>query len=122
MLADEVLFQRLVGAGGQEGGLGQQLDLQRQQVAEDARQRDHHVHPRAAQLGQRHQLGTGQAAVAVEARPRAHQRQGLGDRAAFALEVVGAPQHQGDGLGQRVAVGPCGGPAGAGLARAVRTA
>jgi hypothetical protein len=55
VLAHEVQFLGLVGAGGQEGGLGQQLDLQRQQVAEDARQRDHHVDARPAQLGQRHQ-------------------------------------------------------------------
>jgi hypothetical protein len=78
VLADEVLLERLVGAGGQEGGFGQQLDLQRQQVAEDAREGDDHVDARAAQLGQRHQVGAGQAAVAVEARRGAHQRQGLG--------------------------------------------
>jgi hypothetical protein len=105
MLAHEVCARRLVGAGGQEGGLGQQLDLQRQQVAEDARQRDDHVDARPAQLLQRDQLGAGQAAVAVEARLGAHQRQRLGDRRAFGLQVVGAPQHEGDRLGERVAVG-----------------
>jgi hypothetical protein len=46
---------RLVGGGGEEGSLGQQLDLQRHEVAEDARQRDHHVDARATEFGQRHQ-------------------------------------------------------------------
>ena len=50
MLADEVQFDRLVGAGREEGGFGEQLDLQRQQVAEDARQRDDHVDARPAEL------------------------------------------------------------------------
>jgi Mn-dependent DtxR family transcriptional regulator len=60
VLADEVHLQRLVGAGGQEGGLGQQLDLQRQQVAEDAGQRDHDVDARAAERLERNQLRPGE--------------------------------------------------------------
>ncbi len=105
MLADEVALDRLVGAGGQERGFGQQLDLQRQQVAEDARQRDDHVHARPTQRVQRQQLGAGQAAVAVEARLGADQCQGLADRCAFGLQVVGAPQHQRDAFREGVAVG-----------------
>jgi hypothetical protein len=47
---------RLVGRGGQPGGFGQQLDLQRHQVAEDARQRHHHVDARPAQFFQRRSM------------------------------------------------------------------
>ena len=43
VLAHEVLFAGFVGAGSEQRRFGQQLGLQRQQVAEDARQRDHHV-------------------------------------------------------------------------------
>ena len=119
MLAHEVLLDGLVRAGGQERGLGQQLDLQRHQVAEDARQRDHHVDPRPAEFGQRDQLRAGQAAVAVEARPGADQGQGLGDRCPLGLEVVGAPQHDGDGLGEGMAVRHVALDQAFGLARAV---
>ena len=55
VLAHEVLLDRLVGGGGEERGLREQLDLQRQQIAEDARQRDDHVDARAAELGERDQ-------------------------------------------------------------------
>ncbi len=75
-------------------GLGQHPGLQRQQVAEDAREGHHHVDPRPAKLGQRDQVGTRQPAIAVEARPGSHQRQRLGDRAAVGLDVVRPPQHQ----------------------------
>ena len=81
--------------------------------------RDHHVDARPAQLRQRNQLGAGQAAVAVEARPRSHQRQRLRDRAAFGLEVVGAPQHQRDRLRHRLVVGGEAFEQHAGLARPV---
>ncbi len=46
MLANEVPLRRFVGSGGKIGRLGQQLDLQRQQVAEDAGHRDDHVDAR----------------------------------------------------------------------------
>jgi hypothetical protein len=49
VLPDEIPFQRLVGLGGQQRGFGQQLHLQRQEVTEDARQRDHHVDARPAE-------------------------------------------------------------------------
>ena len=119
MLAHEVQMQRLVGAGGQERGLGQQLDLQRQQVAEDARQRDDHVDARPAQLLQRQQLGAGQATVAVEARLGADEGQRLRDRRAFGLQVVGAPQHQRDAFREGMAVGVVALQQPFGLARAV---
>ena len=45
---DEILLQRLIGAGGEQRGLGQQLDLQGQQIAEDAGERQHHIDARAA--------------------------------------------------------------------------
>jgi hypothetical protein len=49
------------------------------------------------------QLCAADPAVAVDARLRADQGQGLGDGATLVLHVVRAPEHQGDGLGQRVA-------------------
>ena len=93
VLANEIPFDRLVGGGRQEAGFGQQLDLQRQQVAEDAGHGDDDVDPRPVELIERQQFRAGQAAVTVEARPGAEQRQRLPDRRALVLEVVGAPQH-----------------------------
>ena len=119
-LRTKLLLDRLVGAGRQERGLGEQLDLQRQQVAEDARQRDHHVDARPAQARRAAaSRAPGEAAVAVEARLGADQRQRLRDRAAFALQVVGAPQHDRDGLGQGAAVVAVPREQALGLARAV---
>ena len=77
--------------------------MQRQQVAEDARERDDHVDARAAQLSEAHQFGACQTPVAVETGPGTHERQSLSNRPAFAFEVVGAPQHHGNRLGQRMA-------------------
>ena len=53
---------------------------------------------------QRDQRGAGEAAVGVEARLGADPGERLADRAAFALEIVGSPQHQRDRFRQRVAV------------------
>ena len=77
------MLERLVGAGREPRGLGDHPGLERQQVAEDARQRDDHVDPRAAEFGERDQLGARQPAIAVEPRPRADQRQRLRDLHAF---------------------------------------
>ena len=105
VLANEVLFNRLIGGRGQEAGLGQQLDLQRQQIAEDAGHGDDHVDPRPVELIERQQFRAGQAAVTVEARSGAEQRQRLPDRRAFVLEIVGAPQHDRDQLRESVSFG-----------------
>ena len=104
VLADEVHFLGLIGRGGQERSLGEQLDLQRQQVAEDAGERDDHVDARPAEFRERQQRGAREPAVTVEARHGAEQGESLADRAAFGFQVVRAPQHERDGLGQRVAV------------------
>ena len=101
MGADEVQRLGLVGGGGVEGGFGEHPGLQRQEVAEDAGEGHHHVDARAAEFGQRHQVGAGEPAVAVEAGLRADQRQGLGDRAAVGLDVVAAPEHQRHSVRQR---------------------
>ena len=90
---------------GEQRGLGQQLHLQRQQIAEDARKRDHHVNTRPAQLRQRGQCGTGKPAIAVEARLGAHQRKRLRDRPAFGFQIIRAPEHHRYRFGQAVAVG-----------------
>ncbi len=57
------------------------------------------------ELVERDQFRAGQAAVAVEARPRTEQRQRLPDRRAFVLEIVGAPQHDRDRLRKAVSFG-----------------
>ena len=101
VLAHEIELGRLVCRGRQEGGLRQQLGLQRQQIAEDARQGDDHVDARAAELRERHQHGAGQPSEAVEPRPRADQGERLPDRPALALQVVGAPQDERDRLRER---------------------
>ena len=103
VLSDEVHLGRFIGGGGHVGRLGQQLDLQRHQITEDARDRDHHVDARTTQFFDRHQCGTCDPAIAVKARHRTHQRQSLRKRAAFRFQIVAAPQDHRDGLGQRIA-------------------
>ena len=105
VLAHEIALDGFVGGGGEERGLGQQLDLQRQEIAEDSRQRDDHVDPRMIELVERDQCRAGEAAVAVEAGSGADQGQRLGDRPTLALEVVGAPQDQSDRFGEGIAIG-----------------
>ena len=104
VLADEILFGGLVGHRRQIGGFGDHPRLQRQQVAEDARQGDHHVDPRPPQFRQRDQLRAGQPAIIVKSWPGAEKRQRLGDLGTLALQIVRAPQHHGDAFGQRAAV------------------
>ena len=60
VLANEVHLLRLVGDRREVGGLGDHPRLHRQQVAEDARQRHDDVDPRAAEVGERDQLGAAQ--------------------------------------------------------------
>ena len=104
VLADVVLVERLVGAGGEERGLREQAGLQGQQIAEDARERDQDVDARTPELLERHQLGAAQPTVAVEAGTRAQQRERLTDRAPARLEVVGAPEDERHRLRKRVAL------------------
>ncbi len=96
VFAHEVVAIRLVGGGGEPARFRQQLCLQRKQVAENAGQRDHHVDARTAEFRERDQRRAAQAAVGVEARLGADPGERLTDRPAFALEIVGAPQHQRD--------------------------
>ncbi len=104
MLADEVHLVRFVRARGEVTGLRQQADLQRQKVAEDAGDGHDDVDPRAAELFERDEARASEPAVGVEARTRADQRQRLADRAAFALEIVRAPENDRDAFGERMAV------------------
>ena len=104
VFADEVVLNRFIGLRGEQGGLCQHFDLQRQQVAEDARQSDDHIDARATEFFQRYQLCADQAAIAVKSRLGTQQTQRLADLAAFGFQVVTAPQHDGDGFGQVVAV------------------
>jgi hypothetical protein len=105
VLFDEVLLDRLVGRRGEKGGLSQKLGLERQEIPENPGKGHDHVDPRAAKLFERDQVRPREPAEAVEAGPRPDQGQRLGDRVALGLEVVGPPEHQGDGFGEAVAVG-----------------
>ena len=58
-----------------------------------------------AHLIQRQQRGAREAAIAVEAGGCAQQREGLGDGGALGLEIVRAPEHEGHGLGEGIAIG-----------------
>ena len=101
VLANEVDVVRFVRGGSEIAGLRQHAGLQGQQVAEDARERQHHVDARMAErLGSGSRLAPAQPPEAVEARNGPQQRQGLGNRPALALEVVGAPQDKRHGLGK----------------------
>ena len=55
MLANEVVFFRFIRIRGHQRGFGQHADLQWQQIAEDARQGNQYIHPRAAKFFQRYQ-------------------------------------------------------------------
>ena len=120
MLAHEVLLHRLVGRRGEQRGFGQQLGLQRQQIAENARTASPpHRCAAGPELASGTSCAPAQPAVAVEARLGAHQPQRLRDRAAFGLQVVGAPQHHRDRFRQRLAVRRVAREQSLGLARAV---
>jgi hypothetical protein len=69
-----------------------------------------------------HQFGAGQAAVAVEARQRAHQRQGLGDRAPSVFRLSVPHSTMAIDSGRRVAVFQVAVQQALGLAGAVATA
>ncbi len=99
MLADEIRFERLVGAARKPCRFGEHAGLERQEIAENARERCDDVDPRTAELFERDQFGTREPAVPVEPRPRADQRHGLRQLDAFALHIVGAPQHHGEAFG-----------------------
>ncbi len=68
---------------------------------------------------ERDQRRAAKPAIAVEAGFCAHQRQRLSQRAAFGFQIVGAPQHHGDGFGEGVAICHVAGDQPLGLARAV---
>jgi len=97
---DEVHLLGLVGLGGEQGGFCHHAGLQRQQIAEHARQRDDHVDARTTQFFERDQLCTGKAVIAVKTRARTDQREHLGNLRALAFQIVGAPQHHRDGFRQ----------------------
>ena len=104
VLAHEVDIHRLVRTRRQIAGLGDELRLHRQQVAENARERYHDIDPGTSERLERHELGAGEAAIAIEARLGPEKRERLSERAAFRLDVVRAPQHHRDRFRKRVAV------------------
>ena len=116
---DEVLLARFVRARREQGGLGEQLGLHRQQVAEDARQHHNDIDPRPSELLQGHEPRPREPPVAVVARLRAEQPERLGKRPALGLQVVRAPEHHGDRLGQAPRLVAMPGEQALGLARAV---
>ena len=93
MRADKVLRRGFLCHCRFQRGFGQKAGLQRQQIAENARQCHHNVNARAAQFGQRNQVRARQAAIGIKARGRADQRQGLRNRPAIGFDIVRPPQH-----------------------------
>ena len=73
----------------------------------------------SAELVEGNQRRAAQAAIGVEARPRAEKRQRLTNRTAFALEVVGSPQNNRDRIGKRMTISSMAGEDALGLPGAV---
>ncbi len=96
VLTDEVHLDRLVRRRGQIARLGQHARLDRQKIAEDARQRHDRIDARTLQLLERDQHGTADAVIGIEPWPCTHQRHGLGKRRPAGLQIVRAPEHNGD--------------------------
>ena len=95
-LSSVVLVERADGAD----RLVEQLDLRREGVAEEAGDAQRHVDARAAELGQRDDLVAGDApARRFPHRPRADERQRLGDVVAAGAHVGGAPGGEAERLG-----------------------
>ena len=104
VFAQIVAFLRLVRRRGEEASVRQQPDLQREEVSEDSRHRQHHIDARSAELLQRNKVRAAQAPIGVEARLGANKGEGLADRHALGLEIVRPPQDDRDGSRKRMAV------------------
>mmetsp|Transcript_40413 Transcript_40413/g.111226 ORF Transcript_40413/g.111226 Transcript_40413/m.111226 type:complete len:672 (-) Transcript_40413:2319-4334(-) len=99
VLAHKVLLERLVKLRDHLDGAVEQVHLVDEEVAEDARARDDDVDARPAQLLEWDGLEPVDTAERVRQRAHAHHPQHLSERLAVRLDVVGAPQHEGDRLG-----------------------
>ena len=75
--AHEVHVQRFIRGGRERRGFRQQLDLQRQEIPEDSRERDHHINAGSSQQLKWGELRAHQAAITVKAWLCAHESQGL---------------------------------------------
>mmetsp|Transcript_27247 Transcript_27247/g.59503 ORF Transcript_27247/g.59503 Transcript_27247/m.59503 type:complete len:1448 (-) Transcript_27247:88-4431(-) len=100
VLAHKVHLQGLLLLlGGELHGAVQQVHLVHEQVAEDAGAVHHHVDAGAAELLEGDELELVHAAEGVGHGAHAHHPHHLREGLAVRLDVVRAPQHQGDGLG-----------------------
>mmetsp|Transcript_21009 Transcript_21009/g.46075 ORF Transcript_21009/g.46075 Transcript_21009/m.46075 type:complete len:1268 (+) Transcript_21009:731-4534(+) len=104
VLAHKVHLIRLVLLRSQLDGAVQQQHLVDEQVAEHTGAVHHHVHTGPAQLLQGDDLQLVHAAQSIRHRLDAHHHHDLGQGLAVGLDVVSAPQHQGNGLGVLAAV------------------
>ena len=88
MGADIVHFVRFIGLCGHQCRLCQHPHLQGQKIAENPRERHHHVNARAAQHLERDEVCTGKTAKGIEPRFGPHQRQGLRHGRAVGFDIV----------------------------------
>mmetsp|Transcript_24848 Transcript_24848/g.51326 ORF Transcript_24848/g.51326 Transcript_24848/m.51326 type:complete len:642 (-) Transcript_24848:1210-3135(-) len=104
VLADKVLRWVLVELGGHLDRAVHEGHLVDEEVAEDARARDDNVDARPAELLERDHLELVHAADRVSDRADAEEHEDLGERLAVGLDVVGAPEGEGDRLRVGLAV------------------
>mmetsp|Transcript_11267 Transcript_11267/g.45615 ORF Transcript_11267/g.45615 Transcript_11267/m.45615 type:complete len:630 (+) Transcript_11267:424-2313(+) len=104
VLTHEVLVERLVGFGGELDGAVQEVHLVDEEIPEDARARDDHVDARPPQLLERDELQLVDAAERVGQRSDADELEDLRERLAIRFDVVGAPQRERDGFGERAGI------------------
>ena len=104
MLAHEVLLDRLVELSHELHRAVEEVHLVDEEVAEHAGAGHDDIDARAAELLKRHRLDLVDAPERVRQRPHAEHPEHLREGLAVGLDVVGAPEHEGDGLGILAAI------------------
>ena len=99
MLANEVLLQRFIGLSRHFHGLVDQRHLVDEQIAEHTGAVHDNVDPGAAELFEGDQLKLVDATDGIGHRFDTDEPEDLSQRLAVSLDVVGSPEHAGDGLG-----------------------
>ena len=99
VLTNEVLLQRLVGLGSHLHGLIDQRHLVDEQIAEHTGAVHHHINAGAAEFFQGNQLKLVHPTHGVRHRLDANEPEDLSQGFAVGLDVVGSPEHAGDGFG-----------------------
>mmetsp|Transcript_11210 Transcript_11210/g.23518 ORF Transcript_11210/g.23518 Transcript_11210/m.23518 type:complete len:586 (+) Transcript_11210:381-2138(+) len=98
VLAHKVLLQRLIRLSGHLDTTVQQVHLVDEQVTEHSRARHNHINTGAAKLLKRNELHLVHTAKTVSHRTDTNKGKHLSQRLAIGLDVVSAPQSEGNGL------------------------